>query len=154
MTKRQLTVIIGSIIILTQIVMFWDYVSPFTYNQIEVESMMCTCPDAKVIKGEKYLKTITPDSLKRYNLIYSEIYFENRKTTQYDYMGAKKYIVKGEIIGKRNISEGSINYYPLFRKDVYQEKFLFNIFSWGLRGLVIIEFLVLIVLIKRKRNDA
>ncbi len=134
--------------------MFWNFVSPFTYNQIEVESMMCTCPDAKVIKGEGYLKSITPDSLKRYNLIYSEIYFENRKTTQYDYMGAKKYIIKGEIIGKRNISEGSIHYYPLFRNEIYQELFLFNIFSWALRGLIIIEFLVLIVLIKRKRNDA
>jgi hypothetical protein len=154
MTKRQLKIIIiGSIIILTQVVLFRNYL-PYLSHKIVVKGIKCTCPDAKVIKGEGYLKSITPDSLKRYNLIYSEIYFEKGISTSYDPMGVHQYIVTGKVIGKESISEGDEHYYPLFRIDDYYDAFLHNIFKWIIRVLLFIELIVLIAMVKRKRNDA
>jgi hypothetical protein len=152
MTKRQLTFLIGSIIILAQSVIFWNFISPFKYDQIEVETQMCTCPDAKVTKGIGYIKSITPDGLKHFHLDFSEIYIENRRTSQFDYMGKKKYILKGEIIGKRAVSEGSTYFNPVIRTDIFHEIFLFNVLSWMLRGVLIIELLVFYSIVKRLRT--
>jgi hypothetical protein len=153
MTKRQLTIIIGSIIIITQVVLFRNYL-PFLSNKIVVKGISCTCPDAEVISGETYLKTITPDSLKKYDLNYSEIYFEKGISTSYDPMGVHQYIVTGQVIGKESISEGDENYYPLFRIEDYYDEFLYNIFKWFIWGLLLIESYILYRLVKRKMNDA
>jgi hypothetical protein len=115
---------------------------------------LCTCPNARVLSGRNYLKTITPDSLKKYDLDYSEMYIENDISTSSDPMGVNQYIITGEIIGKGSVSEGDGNYYPLFRIDDYNDAFLHNIFKWIIRGLLIIELIVLYVMVKRKRNDA
>lgn len=153
MTNRQLTIIIGSIIIITQVVLFRNYL-PFLSNKIVVNGISCTCPDAEVISGEKYLRSITPDSLKRYDLNYSEIYFEDGISTTSDPMGVHQYIVTGQVIGKESISEGDENYYPLFRIDDYYDEFLYNIFKWFIWGLLLIESYILCRLVKRKMNDA
>jgi hypothetical protein len=153
MTKRQLTIIIGAIIILTQVVLFRNYL-PFLSHKIVVKGISCTCPDAEVISGEKYLRSITPDSLKRYDLNYSEIYFEDGISTTYDPMGVHQYVVTGKVIGKECISEGDGHYYPLFEIEDYYDAFLYNIFKWIIRGLLIIELFVLYVMVRRKRNDA
>jgi hypothetical protein len=152
MTKRQLTLILGSIIILSQIVLFRNYL-PFISHKIVVNGIKCTCPDAEVISGETYLKTITPDSLKKYDLNYSEIYFEEGISTTSDPMGVHQYIVTGKVIGKQSISKGDENYYPLFRIDEYYNAFLHNVFKWIIRGLLLFELYVLYAMIKRKRNE-
>lgn len=153
MKKRQLKIIIGAIIILTQAVLFRNYL-PFLTHKIVVKGISCTCPDAEVISGETYLRSIAPDSLKRYDLNYSEIYFEKRISTGSDPMGVHQYIVTGKVIGKESISEGDEHFYPLFRIDNYYDAFLHNIFKWIIRVLLLIELYVLYVIVKRKRNDA
>lgn len=153
MTKRQLTIIIGSIIILAQVALFRNYL-PFLTNKIIVTNQWCTCPDTRVLSGRNYLKTITPDSLKKYDLDYSEMYIENDISTSSDPMGVRQYLVTGEIIGKESISEGDENYYPLFRIDDYHDAFLYNIFKWFIWGLLLIESYILYRLVKRKMNDA
>ena len=153
MTKKQLTLIIGAIIIIAQVVLFRNYL-PFLSHKIVVKGISCTCPDAEVINGEQYLRSVTPDSLKKYDLNYSEIYFEKGISTTSDPMGVHQYIVTGQVIGKESISEGDEHYYPLFRIDDYYDAFLHNIFKWIIRGLLIIELFILFGMVKRKRNDA
>ncbi len=110
--------------------------------------------DFYITQTSNYLKTITPDSLKKYDLDYSEMYIENDISTSSDPMGVKHYLVTGEIIGKESISEGDENYYPLFRIDNYRDTFLYNIFEWFIWGLLLIESYILYRLVKRKMNDA
>jgi hypothetical protein len=153
MPKRTLTIIIGITIILAQMVLFRNYL-PFLSNKVVIEGQWCTCPHARVTSGSAYLKSITPDSLLKYDLDYSEIYFENGISTSSDPMGLGPYIISGQIVGKGNISEGDGNYYPLFRIDDYQHAFLHNIFKWLIWGLLLIELYVLYRLVKRKVIDA
>jgi hypothetical protein len=153
MTQRHLTIIIGSILILAQVALFRNYL-PFLPNKIVITNQWCTCPNARVLSGRNYLKTITPDSLKKYDLDYSEMFIENDISTSSDPMGVKHYLVTGEIIGKGSISEGDENYYPLFKIDSYYEAFLFDIVKWSIMGLLLIESFILYRLVKRKMNDA
>lgn len=151
MTKRRLIIFTGAIIILAQVFLFRNYL-PFLSNKIVVNGISCTCPDAEVISGRAYLRSITPDSLEKYDLNYSEIYFEEGISTTSDPMGVHQYIVTGKVIGKESISEGDEHYYPLFRIDDYYDAFLHNIFKWIIRGLLLIELYVLYTMVKRKRN--
>lgn len=154
MSKRQLTIIIGSLIILAQVVLFKNYI-PFLTNKIIITNQWCTCPNARVLSGENYLKTITPDSLKKYDLDYSEMYIKNDISTSSDPMGVEHYLVTGEIIGKESISEGDDNFYPLFKIDKYNDAFLYNIIKWFIWGLLLIESYLLYRWVKRKKmNDA
>lgn len=153
MTKTRLTIIIGSTIILAQIVFFRSYL-PFGSDKIIIEGQRCTCPHARIKSGESYLKEITPDILMKYNLDYSEIYFENEISTSSDPMGVNQYIISGQVIDKESISDGDGHYYPLFRIDKYHDAFQYNLTKWIIRAFVLIEVLVLIVMVKRKRNDA
>jgi hypothetical protein len=153
MIKKQLILIIGAIIILTQVVWFRNYL-PFLTHKIVVKGIRCTCPDAEVISGQKYLRSTTPDSLKKYDLNYSEIYFEEGISTTSDPMGVHQYVVTGELIGKQSISEGDENYYPLFKIDDYYDAFLHNIVKWIIRGLLILELFVMYRMVKRKRSKA
>ena len=151
MKKRQLTFIIGVILILAQIVLFRNYL-PFVSNKIVVKGIRCTCPDAEVKSGASYLKSITPDSLRKYNLNYSEIYFENEISTTSDPMSVHQYIITGEIIGKKSISEGDGNYYPLFKIHDYYDAFSYTISKWIIYGLLIFELFALYAIVKRKRD--
>ena|SRR5690554_4806283 len=153
MTKKQLTITIGTIIILLQMVLFRNYL-PYLSHKIVVKGISCTCPDAKVISGKEYLKSITPDGLKKYNLNYSEIYFEEGISTASDPMGVHQYIITGQVIGKESISAGDEHYYPLFRIDHYYDAFFYNIFKWIIRSLLLIQVIILYILLRRKRNDA
>lgn len=152
MTKKQLKIIIGSIIILAQVVLYKNYI-PFLTNKIIITNQWCTCPNARVLIGKSHLKSIAPDSLKKYNIDYSEMYIENKISTPSDPMGAEYYIVTGEIIGKESISEGDKNYYPLFRIDNYHSLFLHKILRWFIWGLLLFEFFILFRLVKQKMND-
>ena len=149
MTKKQLTFIIGTIIILSQLVLFRNYL-PFLSQKLIVKGIWCTCPDAAVISGKNYLKSITPDSLKKYDLDYSEIYFEEGISTSSDPMGVSQYIITGKVIGKESISEGDGHYYPLFKIENYSDAFFYNILKWIIRGLLIFEVVALYRMIKRK----
>ena len=153
MTKRQLSIIIGSIIILAQVVLFRNYL-PFLTNKIIITNQWCTCPNARVLSGSNYLKTITPDSLKKYDLDYSEMYIENDISTSSDPMGVRHYLVTGEIIGKESISEDDGHFYPLFRIDNYNWAILYNIIKWVIIGLLLIEIFILFRMLKMKKNDA
>lgn len=152
MTKRQRILIIGSILILLQIVLFRNYL-PFISNKLIIEGQSCTCPHAKVTNGRSFLETITPDSLRKYNLDYSEIYFENEISTSSDPMGVSQYIISGQIIGKESISEGDGHYYPLFRIDNYNLAILHNMIKWLIIALLLIEIFILFRMYKRKMND-
>ena len=105
MSKLKKQIIIFSSILVVQLVMFSDYISIFSWGQIKVKGLACTCPDEKVISGIQYLKSITPDSLKKYNLEYSEIFVSERPSAGIDYMGVSEYIIKGEVVGKKRVSK-------------------------------------------------
>jgi hypothetical protein len=152
MSKRQLTIIIGSLIILAQVVIFKNYI-PFLTNKIIITNQWCTCPDARVLSGENYLKTITPDSLKKYDIDYSEMYVKNEISTSSDPMGVEQYIITGEIIGKSSISEGDGHYYPLFRIDSYDLVFFHNLLKWFIRGLLLIEVYFLYKFIRSRKYN-
>jgi hypothetical protein len=149
MTKPRFIIIIGSGIILAQILLFRNYLT-FPSDQIIIEGQRCTCPNARVKSGEAYLKTITPDSLIKYNLDYSEIYFKNDISNASDPMGVNQYIITGQIIGKGSVSEVDGHNYPLFRIDHYRDAFLYNIIKWIIRAFLIIEILVLVVIVRKK----
>jgi|GEM_PF-6939911 len=151
-TSRNKRFIIGSIIILIQIIIFREYLFPFRSDQIVIEGQSCTCPHAKVVKGETYLESITPDSLKKYNLIYSEVYFENTISTPSDLMGVSTYLIEGEVVGKKSIAAGDKYSYPLIRIKEFKELMLYNLFSWSLYGLMTLELIVFILLLKRKSS--
>ena len=104
--KKQIT--ICTFLLAIQLFMFSDYISIFSWGQIKVKGLACTCPDEKVISGIQYLKSITPDSLKLYEMDYSEIFVSERPSAGIDYMGVNEYIIKGEVIGKKRVS----NYDP------------------------------------------
>ena len=106
--------IVGSVIILTQIVLLKNYTQFFNENII-IEGQRCTCPHAKIITGSELLKIITPDSLLKYKFDFTEIYLENEISTNADPMGVKQYVVSGQIVGKCNISVSDSHYYPLFK---------------------------------------
>lgn len=152
MTTKQLTIIIGSIIILAQVALFRNYL-PFITTKIIITNQWCTCPDAHVLSGKTYLKTITADSLLKYELDYSEMFIENDISTSSDPMGVNQYLVTGEIVGKGIVSEGDGKYYPLFRINDYYDAILYNIFKWIILGLLLIEIFVLYKMVNRKIND-
>ncbi|UKN03790.1 hypothetical protein K6119_09835 [Paracrocinitomix mangrovi] len=89
-----------------QLFYFSDYISPFQWGQIKVSGLACTCPDETVVSGKLYLRSITPDSLKKYDMDYSEIYVSERPSTKFDPMGVDLYIIEGQVIGKDRVSEG------------------------------------------------
>ena len=66
-------------------------------------------------------------------------------------MGVSQYIVYGEIVGKQSVSEGDEHYYPLFKIKKYKTTYFYNISKWIIRILLVIEIIILILNIKRKR---
>jgi hypothetical protein len=126
-------------LIIIQLILFRNYLFPFLAKSIVVKGISCTCPDAEIIGGKSYLKSITPDSLLKYNLDFSEIYFTNRISTISDPMGVHEYMIKGDVVGKESISEEDNHYYPLFKIESYSETFLFEVVSLLLRILILFQ---------------
>lgn len=139
--KNYLKFIIGFIFIVTQIILGRNYL-PFLPNKIIVKGQRCTCPHASVQQGESYLKKISPDSLKKFKLDYTEIYFETEISTSSDPMGVESYVLTGKIIGKKSISNGDKHYYPIFRIDTHENIILHNIISVIMVSLLIFELFV------------
>jgi hypothetical protein len=105
MTARKNILLVGGIFLLIQVFYFSDYLLPFYWGQIKVSGLACTCPDETVVNGRFYLRSITPDSLKKYDIDYSEIYVTQKPATTLDAMGSDEYIIKGRVIGIGRVSE-------------------------------------------------
>lgn len=120
MTKKTKILLIISSIILLQLFFFRDYIFPIQWGQLKVSGLSCTCPDETVVNGQFYLRSITPDSLKQYNLDYSEIYVTEKPSTYNDPMGADLYFIKGQVIGKDRVSEND-SWNPLVKVEKWRE---------------------------------
>ena len=106
--------------LLVQLVYFSYLFYPYFSSHLIVKGLACTCPDETIMDGQAYLKTITPDSLKKYNLDYSEIYVTEMPCTNSDPMGVNQYIIKGKVIGKDRVSKDE-PWNPKFRIDSWRE---------------------------------
>jgi hypothetical protein len=148
LTKQRKILIIGGLVIISQILIFRDYISPFHWGQIKVSGLACTCPDETVVNGQLYLKSITPDSLKKYDLDYSEIYVTERPSTDFDPMGVDLYIIKGQVIGKERVSECDA-WNPKVKIENWREVNLPA--DWGVKILIVIELLVFVLLLKKEK---
>lgn len=133
-------ILIFTSLLVIQLYFFSDYLTIYSRNEIKVKGLACTCPDQKVISGINYLKSITPDSLKKYNIDYSEIYVSYRPAVGRDYQGVGEYYIKGEVIGKKRVSEGSTYWNPYIQVESWRE-------VNGLKSIVIKLFFWLQVLI-------
>ena len=149
MSKKKKILIIGGLILVVQLLYFADYISPFYWGQLKVRGLACTCPDEKVVNGHSYLKSITPDSLKKYALDYSEIYVSERPSTDIDPMGVDLYIIEGQVIGKDRVSiEDPWN--PILKIDKWREiEFLKD---WGIKGFFFAQLFIWLILIRQARN--
>lgn len=105
MITNKKVLLAGSLLLIAQLIYFHDYIFPFFWGELKVSGQACTCPDEKVVNGQAYLRAITPDSLKRYDIDYSEIYVTERPATRLDPMGSDQYIIKGSVIGLKRVSE-------------------------------------------------
>ncbi|MFY0675268.1 MAG: hypothetical protein JXQ87_17870 [Bacteroidia bacterium] len=101
-----------------------------------MKGLVCTCPDESVIKGQEYLKSITPDSLKAFNLDFSEIYVTERPSTNYDHMGVKTYLINGKVIGKKRVYEKA-KWNPLFQVNKWTD--FGRQWIWIIRIIILIQ---------------
>lgn len=149
--SQRKVLLIGGFVLFGQIVLFSDYISPFYWGQIKVSGLACTCPDESVLGGQLYLKTITPDSLKKYDLDYSEIYVTERPYTKFDPQGVDDYIIEGQVIGKERVSEGD-PWNPKIRVDKWREVEILK--SLGVKGLFFSQLIIWLVFWRRagKKN--
>ena len=148
MPKKSKILLITCSIILLQLLFFHDYIFPIQWGQIKVSGLSCTCPDETVVNGQIYLRAITPDSLKQYNLDYSEIYVTEKPSTFNDPMGADLYFIKGSVIGKDRVSEND-SWNPIFKVDKWREVDIFK--DYLIKLLLFVE-LIIIVVYCRKLN--
>ncbi len=151
MTRRKKILLVGLFILVGQTFIFRDYISPVQWGQIKVNGLACTCPDETVVNGQTYLKFITPDSLKEYDLDFSEIYVTERPSTELDPMGTGLYIIKGQVIGKDRVSE----YDPWNPKIKIESWSQLNFFyDLGVKVLMVVELLIFVILLKNKKADS
>ncbi|MDA8565168.1 hypothetical protein N9X97_01240 [Schleiferiaceae bacterium] len=151
MTTQRKILIIGGLILLGQIIYFSDYISPFHWGQIKVSGLACTCPDETVVNGQLYLKSITPDSLKKYDLDYSEIYVSVRPSTKIDPMGVDLYIIEGQIIGKDRVHEGD-PWNPKLKIDKWRE--VDKLKDLGIKGLFFGQLIIWLIIQAKNKNSA
>ncbi|MEZ4824901.1 MAG: hypothetical protein R3C61_01205 [Bacteroidia bacterium] len=149
MTRQKKILIIGGLILLGQLIYFSDYISPFHWGQMKVSGLACTCPDETVVSGQLYLRSITPDSLKKYDLDYSEIYVSERPSTDIDPMGVDLYIIEGQLMGKDRVSEGD-PWNPKLKIDKWREVDLLK--DWGVKGLFFVQLFIWLIIIRQTRN--
>jgi hypothetical protein len=88
MKVRNRIIWAAAFIFAVQILYFRDYVNPFSWGQLKVAGLACTCPDVSVVGGRFYLRSITPDSLRKYNIDYSEVFVANKPASDADPMGS------------------------------------------------------------------
>ena len=153
MSKQKKILLVGGLLLLVQLFLFRDHIFPIQWGQIKVSGLACTCPDEKVLSGQLYLKNNTPDSLKKYDLDYSEIYVTDRPSTNIDPMGVDIYIIKGQIIGKDRVSEGD-PWNPIVRVDKWKEVDILN--DWIIKGAFFIQLIVfgVVLWVTKNKNDA
>ena len=132
-----------------QLIYFSDNISPIHWGQLKVSGLACTCPDEKVVSGQLYLRSITPDSLKKYDLDYSEIYVSERPSTDFDPMGVDLYIIEGQVIGKDRVSEGD-PWNPKFKIIKWREVDILK--DWGIKGLFFGQLFIWLIMIRQTRN--
>lgn len=137
-------------VIIFQVNRFWGNIIPhFQSDYIITKGLVCTCPDATVIKGKDFLVSNTPDSLSNFNLDYSEIWLTERPTTFSDYQGSGQYIVYGEVVGKKQVSEFD-PWNPLFKVQSFKkvDSYSDNFF----RSIILFQIIILMLLIRRNRS--
>ena len=144
--------LIGGLILLIEIFVFWEHLSPILWGKLKVSGLACTCPDESVDKGRLYLRFITPDSLKRYKMNYSEIYVSEPIDNPMDPMGVDQYLITCRVIGKHRVD----NYSP-WNPKVKIEKWrpIRMIPDLIIKGLFIIQLLILgwiVIKIKNKKG--
>ena len=149
LTRRKKIVLFGGLILSIQLILFRDYISPIHWGQIKVSGLACTCPDETVVSGQVYLRTITPDSLKKYDLDYSEIYVTERPYTDIDPMGVDLYIIKGQVIGKDRVSKGA-PWNPKFRVEEWREVDIF--YDWGAKGIFFGQIIIWLIFLRRAKD--
>ena len=149
MTRQKRTLLIGGLILLGQLIYFRDYISPFHWGHLKVSGLACTCPDETVVGGQLYLRSVTPDSLKQYDLDYSEIYVTERPFTNKDPMGVDLYIIEGQVIGKDRVGERD-PWNPKFRVDKWREVDILK--DWGVKGLFFGQLIIWLILLRKTRN--
>jgi hypothetical protein len=139
MTKKSKTRLIGSLIVVAQLFIFRDFIFPIQWGQIKVSASGCTCPDEDIINGSLYVRFITPDSLKKYDLNYSAIYTTGEwPHSSIDPQGVDLYMVEGEVIGKRRDAEDE-SWYPVVRIDKWHQV------DWLLDAFIKILFLAQLI---------
>ena len=144
MTNRTKILLIGGLILISQIIVFSEHISPIQWGQIKFSGLACTCPDGSVDNGRFYIQFITPDSLKKYDLDYSEIYLTETPFTQIDPMGVDQYIITGEIIGKERVSEGD-PWNPKMKVTKWWKVDILKDFI--VKGLFFIQLIIFVILI-------
>ena len=149
MTKQKKLLLVGGLVLLAQLIIFRDYISPFHWGNIKVRGLACTCPDEKVLGGRLYLRTITPDSLRKFDLDYSEIFVTERPYTDKDPMGIDLYIIEGQVIGKDRVSNNDpCN--PKIKVHKWREVNILK--DWFIKGLFFGQLLILLILLRRPEN--
>lgn len=148
MSKQKVITLLCFTLIIAQLFLFRSFLFPSLFGHIKVKGLACTCPDETVLQGSDYLESHTPDSLKKYDLDFSEIYVSERPSNSLDPMGVDEYWIKGEVNGKQRVYEKA------------PWNLLLKVESWlpakphsqnAIYGLLVIELLILVFLIRPKR---
>ncbi len=149
-SRRTKTTLTGIALLLIQTFIFRDYISPFQWGQLKVRGLACTCPDEAVISGKAYLRSITPDSLKKYNLDYSEIYVTEMPHTLVDPQGVDDYILTGTVIGKERVSEGD----PWNPKIEVGKWRAINVFKdLAIKGLLFVQLIIFAFILRKSKRE-
>ncbi|GAA4300556.1 hypothetical protein [Nibribacter koreensis] len=143
MSNRLKIFTVAGVILTAQIFYFSDYLLPIHWGQIKVSGMACTCPDEKVVNGSLYLKSITPDSLAKFDLSYSEIYVTKALTSTLDPMGTDLYMIEGQIIGKNRVSPTD-PWHPVVLVTNWREVDLLK--DWAVKALFGLQLFLLMVI--------
>lgn len=149
MIRRKKIFLIGGLLLIIQLFVFRDYIFPMQWGQIKISGLACTCPDETVVNGRLYLRSITPDSLKKYDLDYSEIYVSKRPFTDIDPMGVDLYMIEGQVIGKERVSEGD-PWNPKVRVDKWREVDIIK--DWAVKGLFFGQLLIFFLVLTLTKN--
>ena len=149
MSRRKKTLLVGGLLLIIQLFVFRDHIFPIQWGQLKVSGLACTCPDETVVNGRLYLRTITPDSLKKFDLDYSEIYVTDKPYTDIDPMGADLYMIEGQVIGKDRVSEGD-PWNPKFRVDKWREIDILK--DWAVKGLFFTQLLIFGLVLSFTKN--
>lgn len=143
MSSKSKWIIGWCVFLILQFIFLNEYISPYQWGKIKVKGMECTCPDETVLAGELYLKSITPDSLKKYDLDYSEVYVTERPSTSLDPMGADHYMIKGKVIGKERVSGGDL-WNPKVKVESWHEVDI--MIEWLVKGAFLAQLIIILVI--------